>query len=258
MLQGSVGAVGAVVGETTAHIIADKLYQKSPEALTEQEKETISVLSQVVAGLSGVAVGDNFQSAVVSSEIGKRAVENNAVGVSYTQWKKEEKLRKENPEAYAKLREEQFNLFTDALGIAVDFTPVLGDTKSFVEAEDSIDYILATVGIISGAEVVTKPLREVKVAYQNARKAAQVGDKLEAEKQLNIATEILEKSCSEYTKPLGSRYNQMNQPKNPNYQPVRNNADTIFEREYSSHALDRMQDRGIMPSVIENTIKNGK
>ncbi|NEN76086.1 hemagglutination protein, partial [Pelistega sp. NLN82] len=71
------GAAGAVVGEATAHIIADKLYQKSPEALTEQEKATISALSQVVAGLSGVAVGDNFQSAVVSSEIGKRAVENN-------------------------------------------------------------------------------------------------------------------------------------------------------------------------------------
>ncbi|NEN76600.1 hypothetical protein F9B74_09815 [Pelistega sp. NLN82] len=71
------GAAGAVVGETTAHIIADKLYQKSPEALTEQEKETISALSQVVAGLSGVAVGDNFQSAITSSEIGKRAVENN-------------------------------------------------------------------------------------------------------------------------------------------------------------------------------------
>ncbi|NEN75603.1 VENN motif pre-toxin domain-containing protein [Pelistega sp. NLN82] len=80
------GAAGAVVGETTAHIIADKLYQKSPEALTEQEKETISALSQVVAGLSGVAVGDNLQSAVVSSEIGKRAVENNALVPNYGAW----------------------------------------------------------------------------------------------------------------------------------------------------------------------------
>ncbi|WP_159991764.1 VENN motif pre-toxin domain-containing protein [Pelistega ratti] len=80
------GAAGAVVGETTAHIIADKLYQKSPEALTEQEKETISALSQVVAGLSGVAVGDNFQSAITSSEIGKRAVENNALVPNYGAW----------------------------------------------------------------------------------------------------------------------------------------------------------------------------
>ncbi|WP_250216959.1 DUF4258 domain-containing protein, partial [Escherichia coli] len=62
---------------------------------------------------------------------------------------------------------------------------------------------------------------------------------------------------------MGSRYNQMNQPKNPSYQPVRNllatlSNTTISNREYSGHALDRMQDRGITPSVIENVIKNGK
>ncbi|MBD8162199.1 two-partner secretion domain-containing protein [Erwinia persicina] len=57
--------------------------------------------------------------------------------------------------------------------------------------------------------------------------------------------------------PLGSKQNQMNQPKNPSYQPVRNEAGTISNREYSGHSLDRMQDRGIMPSVVENTIKTG-
>lgn len=55
--------------------------------------------------------------------------------------------------------------------------------------------------------------------------------------------------------PMGSRYNQMNQPKNPEYQPVRNKETTVGSRTYSGHALDRMQDRGILPSVIENTIK---
>ncbi|BBB62226.1 hypothetical protein UNDKW_3953 [Undibacterium sp. KW1] len=57
--------------------------------------------------------------------------------------------------------------------------------------------------------------------------------------------------------PLGSRYNQMNQPKNPGYQPVRNEAGTVDNTDYSGHALDRMQDRGIMPSVIADTIANG-
>ena len=56
---------------------------------------------------------------------------------------------------------------------------------------------------------------------------------------------------------VGSKHNQMNQPKNPQYQPVRNKGTNINGREYSGHALDRMQDRGIMPSVIENTIQNG-
>ncbi|WP_416192262.1 MafB family polymorphic toxin [Neisseria sp. CCUG12390] len=58
--------------------------------------------------------------------------------------------------------------------------------------------------------------------------------------------------------PMGSRYNQMNQPKNPDYQPVRNTPTEINGRQYSGHALDRMQDRGILPSVIENTIRTGQ
>ncbi|WP_445496332.1 DUF4258 domain-containing protein [Photorhabdus sp. SF281] len=59
------------------------------------------------------------------------------------------------------------------------------------------------------------------------------------------------------TLPMGGKQKQMNQPKNPSYQPVRNEPATINNREYSGHALDRMQDRGITPSVVENTIKNG-
>ena len=62
---------------------------------------------------------------------------------------------------------------------------------------------------------------------------------------------------ADYTFPMGSRYNQMNQPKNPSYQIVRNKADYINGREYSGHALDRMQDRGILPSLVEHTIKTG-
>ena len=29
-------------------------------------------------------------------------------------------------------------------------------------------------------------------------------------------------------------------------------------RQYSGHALDQMQNRGILPTVVENTIKNGE
>nr|WP_312838237.1 DUF4258 domain-containing protein [Pantoea piersonii] len=33
---------------------------------------------------------------------------------------------------------------------------------------------------------------------------------------------------------------------------------SIKNRKCSEHALDRMLDRGIFPSVVENTIRNGK
>jgi len=40
-------------------------------------------------------------------------------------------------------------------------------------------------------------------------------------------------------------------------QPIRNQATTISGRQYTGHAIDQMQNRGFMPSVVENTIKQG-
>jgi len=42
------------------------------------------------------------------------------------------------------------------------------------------------------------------------------------------------------------------------FQTVRNETTVINNRTYVGHALDRMQDRGFMPSVIENAIETGK
>ncbi len=42
------------------------------------------------------------------------------------------------------------------------------------------------------------------------------------------------------------------------YQRIRNESTLINGRKYTGHALDRMQDRGFMPSVIENTINTGR
>ena len=39
--------------------------------------------------------------------------------------------------------------------------------------------------------------------------------------------------------------------------PGRNKPTTIMGRDYSGHALDRMQERGLVPSVVENTIAHG-
>jgi hypothetical protein len=57
--------------------------------------------------------------------------------------------------------------------------------------------------------------------------------------------------------PLGSKRLQFNQPESPWYQPIRNDPTTIGETDYSGHAIDRMQDRGVMPSVVQNTIDTG-
>jgi len=134
-----------------------------------------------------------------------------------------------------------------AANFGADFIPVVGDIKSFAEAKTAIDYLAAAIGIIPGVgDVAGKALKA-------AEKALQKGDIAEASKLINKASDEVSA-----TLPMGSRYNQMNQPKNPTYQPDRNRPATISNRQYSGHALDRMQDRGITPSVIEGIIKNGK
>jgi len=45
--------------------------------------------------------------------------------------------------------------------------------------------------------------------------------------------------------------------KNHPSQPIRNAPATIYDRQFSGHALDQMQNRGIPPSVVDNTIKHG-
>ena len=46
--------------------------------------------------------------------------------------------------------------------------------------------------------------------------------------------------------------------KNPKYQPSKNVVTDINGHLYRGHALDQMQNRGIPPSVVENTIEKGE
>lgn len=56
--------------------------------------------------------------------------------------------------------------------------------------------------------------------------------------------------------PVGRSGQQNNFP-NPNAPKPRNAPETINGRDFSGHAIDRMQERGFTPSVIENAIQNG-
>ena len=44
---------------------------------------------------------------------------------------------------------------------------------------------------------------------------------------------------------------------NAPYQPIRNAPESIARRDYTGHALDQIQNRGLTPSVVENTIGQG-
>ncbi|WP_197499275.1 VENN motif pre-toxin domain-containing protein, partial [Mangrovibacter phragmitis] len=75
-----VSATGAAAGEATGILLAQEIYGKRPEALTESERQTISALSTLTAGLAGGLAGNSTGSVVSGAQAGKTTVENNTLG----------------------------------------------------------------------------------------------------------------------------------------------------------------------------------
>ncbi|MBP2198991.1 VENN motif pre-toxin domain-containing protein [Pantoea cypripedii] len=70
------GAAGGVAGE----YIAQQLYPGVDRAdLSEEQKQTVSALSTLAAGLAGGIAGGSVSSAVTGAQAGKNAVDNNAL-----------------------------------------------------------------------------------------------------------------------------------------------------------------------------------
>ena len=188
------GAIAGVTGEATTEIIA-RAYGKPVSELTANEKENISTLSQLAGGLATALTakangttaeqGGSFLAASSGAETAKRAVENNfslesVINNPQEDWgasaKAQEKIseaEKRAIEQFAKSHPKLINNLKatgDVASFLADFTPVLGDAKSFAEAEDAIDYALATVG------VVFPPLKSFKKVNQMARTAEKAGN----------------------------------------------------------------------------------
>ena len=96
------GGAGAVAGEVAADIIRKQLYGKEVKDLTEEEKQTISALSQLASGLAVAAGGGNFGDASAAISSSKNAVENNAL-LQQKHINKITELADGNTEEFAKL-----------------------------------------------------------------------------------------------------------------------------------------------------------
>ena len=74
------GAAGAATGELAARAIAGMLYPGVKQSdLSEEQKQTISTLATVSAGLACGLTGNSTASAAVGAQSGKNAVENNSL-----------------------------------------------------------------------------------------------------------------------------------------------------------------------------------
>ncbi|MGM8428068.1 hemagglutinin repeat-containing protein [Enterobacter cloacae] len=78
------GAAGAATGELAAKAIAGMLYPdvKDLSTLSEEQKQTVSALATISAGMAGGLAGDSTGSAVAGGLAGKNAAENNLLGGS--------------------------------------------------------------------------------------------------------------------------------------------------------------------------------
>ena len=254
------GGLGAGGGELAARYIAGQLFPgKTAEQLSESEKQQVSALSQLAAGLAGGLVTGDTAGAVTGGQAGKNAVENNALSDivdAVSQGKTPQQVAEERVDAenerykqqncagmsaeacsvkmYTERREE----LKDILSTGADFVPVVGDIKSFAEAQSALDYLVAAIGIIPGAgDAAGKVIKAAETALKK-------GDVAEASRLINKASnEISAKT------PTGSKGNPLNVIDGSNKPTIINN------RDYSSHSLDRMQRQGITPTTVENAIR---
>ncbi|MHA7848748.1 hemagglutinin repeat-containing protein [Serratia sp. D1N4] len=79
------GAAGAAGGELAARYLAGQLYGADTDEkiakLSEEQKQNISALSTLAAGLAGGVTGDSSANALAGAQAGKNAVENNFLKV---------------------------------------------------------------------------------------------------------------------------------------------------------------------------------
>ena len=145
------GAAGAAGGETAAHFLASTLYDKSPEKLSEEEKRTVSSLSQVAAGIVGGTLSDSSDRAIIAAKTAKDSVENNSMADDVHPSDE----RKQNIEMYAKVLfngdEDKAKEYQEGLELA----EAQGQIDSVKETADAVVNLDDTV--VSLWEAISNP-----------------------------------------------------------------------------------------------------
>ena len=145
------GAAGAAGGEAAAHFLSSTLYDKSPEKLSEEEKRTVSSLSQVAAGIAGGSLSDSSDGAIIAAKTAKDSVENNSMADDVHPIDE----RKQNIEMYAKVLfngdEDKAKEYQEGLEIA----EAKGQIDSVKETADAVVNLDDTV--VSLWEAISNP-----------------------------------------------------------------------------------------------------
>ncbi|WP_305144376.1 VENN motif pre-toxin domain-containing protein, partial [Photorhabdus luminescens] len=163
------GAAGAAGGELAARELMKHIHGENVKVsdLSEEEKQTISTLSTLAAGLAGGIAGDSTGSAVTGAQAGKNAVENNSllgdnarksVKESTEYWKTQ--IRDKMGE---NLASQLTNGVLNAVSEASDFVMAGGDTV--------LDAAMALTSCATGDNYCNRAISDLSKKDQAAGKA---------------------------------------------------------------------------------------
>ncbi|WP_449550023.1 hemagglutinin repeat-containing protein [Lelliottia amnigena] len=202
------GAAGALTGELAARAIKAQLFPgKDNRDLDEADKQLVSNLATLASGLAGNIVSGYASGTTAGAQAGKNAAENNSLsdiaqaqaeGKTLEQKAGEyveaenERYKKANcggmsAEACSvKMYEERREALKETGSLGADFVPVVGDIKSFAEAQSALDYLAAAIGLIPGAgDAAGKAIKAAETALKK-------GDVAEASRLINKASDEIQ------------------------------------------------------------------
>ena len=172
-LQGNsaaAGAAGAATGELAARAIAGMLYPGVTDlsTLTEAQKQTVSTLATISAGMAGGLAGDSTASAVAGAQGGKNAVENNALSLpkglndygqsvqSFAQYAQDNNLSPEQVQAGLKdIVRGDLPESADIIKTILSNNPGSDTVMALLTAEEAKDYALALLTSIPAEKALS-------------------------------------------------------------------------------------------------------
>ncbi|QOF67465.1 VENN motif pre-toxin domain-containing protein [Actinobacillus sp. GY-402] len=271
------GAAGAITSEVAAKLITEQLYHTAPDKLTDDQKQVVATLSQVTAGLAGIVTSDSTQSAVSAAEIGKRAVENNSMGMALGGYQVANAIARNNTncdEACKQALDElqknvaQAQLGTSAGIMTVVLGPEIAGSSVLISGSASaisevVGQLIETngdlssvdwtkVGISTAVGVVTKDLGISGTAVVNT--LTEMGDS--ALRMNEDVFTVVEKSGITFITTLGGGYigKRIEKLADAKYNPISSKYE--FKTVYVPYPIEIQRPKSIVPSVLGNTVDN--
>ena len=226
------GAGGAVIGE-----VAGDLYLQMQDAIRDPKNHKLDIaqlkqdgvnMARLVGGLTALVAGGDVTTAVQTAG---NAAEQNAFRLVTLTLKAANKLG----QIYRTTGKLTVQNLKDT-GM-VELVGMVDDLHTLFSSETStVDKAGALFGLMIGID-----FKDIRIAYSFATKVAKSAK----------GAKLAEKTGGHPSTPVGHRGKPLQVP------PGTNKPATIDGRDYTGHALDRMQERGFTASVIEDTISRG-